>query len=276
MTATLSRLSRPLFAALTHYLMLACVLAFPIAVKAAGDPGDTESVALAAEAYHKGSYAEAIKLAHPAAENGHAAAQYLMGSAFANAAKSKTGLSEPQADEADSWLRKAAAQGHVPAMRDLGHLNLLYRETSALQEGARWYSVAAKKGDVEAQIFLGLLKASPQDAYIAFGVAAGTGDVQRSALAISLANAMRGRLTPDQLAVSQQTIDGATRLFANSPPTEPRPTEQGGSSRTEVATHLYMASLPQLRFGNLVGRVLKLDAVFGALKYPAGGLIGKN
>jgi hypothetical protein len=38
----------------------------------------------------------------------------------------------------------------------------------------------------------------------------------------------------------------------------------------------YMASLPQLRFGHFVGSYLGLDAAFGALLHPAGGLIGKN
>lgn len=60
------------------------------------------------------------------------------------------------------WLRKAAEQGHVEAMFELGNAYLLGREAAKLvpdpdREAARWYFKAASAGHAEAQYHLGLL-----------------------------------------------------------------------------------------------------------------------
>lgn len=239
----------------------------------------SQSAAAAMDAYARADYAEAIRLARIPADEGDPLAQYIAGSSMANAARSKTGLTKPVAEEASVWLRKSAAQGYIPAMRDLGHLYVLYMEESNMQEGGHWYVAAAQKGDAEAQTLLGLLKTNPSDSFVIFSIAASTRDVERRTLATRLANAARERLTSEQLMEAQKTIEHANGTFgkalANAEQlASPKPLP-ARSMTQEVAVHQHMASLPQLRFGSLVGRALRLDPVYGALLYTGGGLIGK-
>ena len=275
---------RAFFSSFLSQAALRVFLALPLFFGAelacsAEPPGSSQSAAAALDAYARADYADAIRLARIPADEGDPLAQYIAGSSIANAARSKAGLTQPTVEEASVWLRKSAAQGYVPAMRDLGHLYVLYMETSNMQEGGRWYVAAAEKGDADAQILLGLLKTNASDAFVIFSVAASTRDIERRTLATELANSARERLTSEQLVVAQQTIEHAKGTYGKAltdaeqlqsvkPRLSPRMTQ-------EVAVHKHMASLPQLRFGSLVGRSLRLDPVFGALLYTGGGLIGR-
>ena len=103
-------------------------------------------------AYRIGDYAAAIPQVKPLAEAGNATAQYLLGSALANA---KAPLLDLAA--AEGWLRKAADQGNLAAMRDLGMLNLYYKKPGDVEQALRWLRAAADRGDTEAEHQLGIL-----------------------------------------------------------------------------------------------------------------------
>jgi TPR repeat protein len=112
-------------------LFVALVFSFPSysssadsAVKNSANSHTAAQMRSAVEAYEKSDFQRVIQIVRPMAQSGNVSAQYLLGSALANDERPpRKGV------EANVWLGKAAAQGYVPAMRDLGHLNLLYVET---------------------------------------------------------------------------------------------------------------------------------------------------
>ena len=88
-----------------------------------------------------------------AAEQGHATAQNNLGVLY------QDGAGVPKdAGEAAIWYRKAAEQGHATAQY---HLGVLYRlgegVPKSASEAAIWYRKAAEQGDAEAQHYLGVL-----------------------------------------------------------------------------------------------------------------------
>jgi TPR repeat protein len=268
-----------------------------IAVSVAAFAQDRADVAAtlgsAAIAYDKGDHSQAVQLGLGPAEAGHPAAQYLVGSAIANrgAPFANPGLPAQQADDANGWLEKAANQGIVPAMRDAGHLNLLYRGVPNVALAAKWYQAAASLGDAEAQQMLGLLHiyglGVPKDATTAIAwlslSADRAKDQEQRGLSLQLLKALRSKLQDAQLREAEQVakrwVPQTTSGFAESINADIRVVEKARESRTakqEVEAQKHMASLPQLRFGRLVGGILSLDAVFGALLYTRGGLVGRN
>jgi len=58
--------------------------------------------------------------------------------------------------EALTWMRQAAANGHVPAQRTMGRLYLTGLDTMGqdLQEARTWLASAANRGDRESQRLL--------------------------------------------------------------------------------------------------------------------------
>ena len=108
-------------------------------------------------AYQAGRYDQAIGLLTPLATQSNSQAQFLMGMMHYYG----RGFRE---DEilAISWFRKAAAQGHIDAMFELGNAYLFGHEVAKLvsepdREAALWYFQAASAGHAEAQYHLGLL-----------------------------------------------------------------------------------------------------------------------
>ena len=82
-----------------------------------------------------------------AAWNGHARAQYDLGS--------RTIYSAPQ--NAEKWLLKAAEQGLVEAQYDLGHLYWYNDTLKNIPKAVEWFRKSAEQGNVNAQFELGTL-----------------------------------------------------------------------------------------------------------------------
>lgn len=103
-------------------------------------------------AYQRGNLAAAAKELKPLAENGDAFAQYLLGAALANAKPPLLDLAA-----AETWLGKAAAQGNVAAMRDLGQVNLFQKKPADRAAAEKWLLAAGNRGDAQSQHLLGVM-----------------------------------------------------------------------------------------------------------------------
>ena len=103
--------------------------------------------------YETGEYAGAAACALVLAEEGDAAAQYMLGRLY----KLSQGVPRNLA-EYERWIRKAARQGHSRAQRELG---LMYSVGLAVQkdnaQAAKWYRKAAEQGERDSQYLLGTL-----------------------------------------------------------------------------------------------------------------------
>jgi TPR repeat protein len=107
-------------------------------------------------AYARGDHAAALRRLRPAAEQGDARAQSLLGLIY------YTGRAGLRNDgEAAKWFRLAADQGDVAAQFRLG---LMYSEGQGVPqdhaEAANWYRLAADSGYAQAQYNLGLAYAA--------------------------------------------------------------------------------------------------------------------
>ncbi len=235
----------------------------------------------AVSAYRKGEHSGAVKVADPLAARGHFAAQYLMGVALANA-----DLKERNIDGAVEWLEKAAAQGFVPAMRDLGHLNLLYRPRGDAAKAGRWYEAAASRGDALSQQMVGILRlyglGLTRDwatAYMWITLASKAGDDPENVrLSENLLKKLRTVLPTKDLAkgeaMAKDWKPAAENASADHGVLAKMAAEFQAAGAQDVNARMHMASAPQLRFGAIVGDILKMDPVFAALLYPVGGLVG--
>ena len=114
-------------------------------------------------AYYRGDYATALEEWLPVAEQGHADAQYNLGSMY------DEGQGVPRdAAEAAKWHRKAAVQGHADAQLSLA---LMYSYGDGVPQdytkAAKWYRLAAEQGRARAQYILGIMyvkgQGVPQD-----------------------------------------------------------------------------------------------------------------
>ena len=114
-------------------------------------------------AYERGDYATAIREWRPLAEQGHALAQFNLGTMYAEG----KGVPQDYA-EAMKWYRKAAEQGNAAAQNNLG---FMYRNGKDVAqdyaEAVKWYRKAAEQGMAEAQNNLGFMyiigRGVPQD-----------------------------------------------------------------------------------------------------------------
>jgi TPR repeat protein len=102
------------------------------------------------EAYRRGDYPDALTWTRPAAEQGNAEGQYLLGRMYGY------GEGVPQDfGLAMTWLRRAADQGSAEAQYQLG----LYFGKGGVpkdpNEAQKWYLLAATNGNAEAQYSLG-------------------------------------------------------------------------------------------------------------------------
>ena len=131
-------------------LLITSLLVYPLA--AAADP-----LAAGQQAYESGRYAQALQLLAPLANQSNSQAQFRLGMMHYHG----QGVPEDE-KQAIFWLRKAAAQGNVEAMFELGNAYLLGNQTAKLvpdpdREAALWYFQAASAGHAESQYHLGLL-----------------------------------------------------------------------------------------------------------------------
>jgi len=104
-----------------------------------------------------GSQKQAVQKLTPLATSGNALAQYRLGMLYYHG----QGVTEDE-KMAIYWWKKAAAQGNVEAMFQLGSAFLFGSQTAKFvpdpdREAAMWYFQAASAGHVEAQYHLGLL-----------------------------------------------------------------------------------------------------------------------
>jgi hypothetical protein len=111
----------------------------------------------ALQAMDSGRHAHAAQLLQPLASNGNPLAQYRLGMMYYNG----QGVPEDE-KQAIYWWKKAAAQGYVEAMFELGSAYLFGSQTAKFvpdpdREAATWYFQAASGGHAEAQYHLGLL-----------------------------------------------------------------------------------------------------------------------
>ena len=135
------------------YKMFVTTLCFLIAsTMCVADPLSDAQLAM-----ESGNYNQAAQLLAPLANNGDPLAQYHLGM------MSYYGQGVPEDEKlAIQWWKKAAAQGYVEAMFQLGSAYLFGSQAAKLvpnpdREAATWYFQAASAGHAEAQYHLGLL-----------------------------------------------------------------------------------------------------------------------
>jgi TPR repeat protein len=157
----------------------------------------------AAAAYHRGDYAEVIKIVRPAAEKGDAWAMRLLGIAYNN------GEGVPQDNVAAVyWFTLAANRGDVPSQHNLG---IAYQNGKGTpqnySEALKWYRLSAIQGIPESQGNLGTLYAMghgvPQDflkAHMWLNLASAAGDTH----AEKNRNIVAGRMPPQQILEAQK------------------------------------------------------------------------
>ena len=110
-------------------------------------PAPAQSVKAGIEAWQKADYARAVAIWRPLAEQGDADAAFNLGQAYRLGRGVKIDLGEAQ-----TWLERAASQGHVDAQTTLG---LLLFGNGNQAEGARWQKQAAEKGEARAMLIYG-------------------------------------------------------------------------------------------------------------------------
>jgi uncharacterized protein len=159
-------------------------------------------------AYHRGDYAEAMRLLRPLAEQGDANAQSQLGAMYT------FGDGVPHDTEQGAmWYRKAAEQGNANAQNKLG---LMYAfGIGTPKDGAQslfWYRKAAEQGDASAQFTLGLMyydgAGVPENymtSHMWFNLAAsGAGNPELRNQAAKSRDGVAAKMTPDQIAEAQR------------------------------------------------------------------------
>jgi TPR repeat protein len=179
-------------------------------MQALGFGAPAQDAAAANAAYQKGSYAAALQVARPLADQGDARAQSLLGLIYYN------GRGVPKDEPmAVTWFRRAADQGDVSAQFYLGNL---YTEGKGVPqdsaEAAKWYRRAADQGDALAQYNLGVWYAKGEggsqdyvSAHMWFNLAAArlpASDARNRIAATNNRDAVAGKMTPEQIAEAQK------------------------------------------------------------------------
>jgi TPR repeat protein len=120
-------------------------------------------------------YASAVQWYEQAAEQGHARAQWLLGSLYASGAE---GVPR-DGRRAAAWCKKAAAAGFAPAQATLGSL---FAQAKKMDRAVPWWTQAAAQGDPEAQFNLANalragkgVQADPRAAFLLWSHAAAAG-----------------------------------------------------------------------------------------------------
>jgi uncharacterized protein len=159
-------------------------------------------------AYHRGDYADAMRLLRPLAEQGDISAQFQLGAMYF------FGEGVPQdTKQCVMWYRKAAEQGNANAQTKLG---LMYAYgIGTPKDGAQalfWYRKAAEQGDASAKFTLGLMYVDgagvPQSyitAHMWFNLAAsGAGNTELHSQAAKSRDGAAAKMTPAQIAEAQR------------------------------------------------------------------------
>ena len=160
----------------------------------------------AENAFRKGDYTRALRLARPLAEAGDALAQFILGVVYYDFIKDYI--------QAATWFRRAADQGNASAQLYLG---LMSNDGHGMPQdhvtAAQWYRRAAEQGEVHAQHNLGVYyatgKLGPIDnvsAYMWFSLATASVPVTDPGyrLSVSIRNQAEKLMTPDQIAEAQR------------------------------------------------------------------------
>lgn len=101
--------------------------------------------------YLEKDYVQAIKCFRAAAEQGHAVAQYNLGTCY----QEGKGVTQNYA-EAVKWIRKAAENGHSSAQHNMGDSYYYGHGVSKdVAEAIKWYKKSAEQGHMSAQNRLG-------------------------------------------------------------------------------------------------------------------------
>jgi uncharacterized protein len=106
-----------------------------------------QNVKAGIDAWQSADYAQAVAIWRPLAENGDADAQFNLGQAYRLGRGVKIDLGSAQ-----TWLERAASQGHLDAQTTLG---LLLFGNGNQAEGARWLKQSADKGEARAMLIYG-------------------------------------------------------------------------------------------------------------------------
>jgi cell division septation protein DedD len=110
-------------------------------------PAAAQSVKAGIQAWQKSDYSAAVKIWRPLAEKGDPDAQFNLAQAYRLGRGVPTNLAAAQ-----TWLERAAGQGHVDAQTTLG---LLLFEGGNRTAGVRWLKMAAEKDDPRAMLVYG-------------------------------------------------------------------------------------------------------------------------
>ena len=161
------------------------------------------------DAYNRGDWDTAARELKPVADEGHAHAQFLVGTLLASGSGIETSLAE-----ALRYYRLSAEQNNGEAQAALGYT---YRVGNGVKQSyddaAKWYRMAAERGVGDAQFNLGSLYAAgrgvPQSyvqAYKWFSLAAAHGiDEAVIALFFSMTNLNEEQLAEAQLLATEWT-----------------------------------------------------------------------
>lgn len=148
-----------------------------------------------------------IGITRSLAQDGHAWAQYELGSIYADGG----GVSQNLA-EAAKWLQRAADKGHTAAQYKLG---VMYQNGSGVaqnyEEAVKWYRLAAEHGQADAQYSLGVMfefgRGVPRDdvrAYMWYSLAAANGEK----LALISRKGLAARMSVGQIAEAKALTRG--------------------------------------------------------------------
>jgi hypothetical protein len=122
------------------------IVVLSLLLAASGGSAQTPTAPTAQQLWDAGDYKGAVDQARALATVGDLQAQYMLGLAYAQ------GLGVVGDDSvAETWLTRAATDGHVEAARELGQFYLRRRAKNA---AAYWLDVAAKAGDAAAASLL--------------------------------------------------------------------------------------------------------------------------
>lgn len=138
------------------FYRLLLILLIPLSLAAHAAPA-TDPLADALRTLEAGRHQQGIQMLTPLANAGNALAQYRLGMLYYHG----QGVNEDE-KMAIYWWKKAAEQGNVESMFQLGSAYLFGTQTAKFvpdpdREAAIWYFQAASAGHVEAQYHLGLL-----------------------------------------------------------------------------------------------------------------------
>jgi TPR repeat protein len=114
---------------------------------AAALPAHAQSVRAGIDAWQKGDAATAVAIWRPLAEKGDADAAFNLGQAYRLGRGVKLDLAQAQ-----TWLERAARQGHVDAQTTLG---LLLFQNGNRMAAMRWLNGAAEAGEPRALLMVG-------------------------------------------------------------------------------------------------------------------------